>query len=124
MLAKIALLALAGALGTLTRYGLSSFANNFFAGRFPWGTFCVNMIGCLFFGLAWSLLEERSVLPPESKLYILTGFMGAFTTFSTWSFESITLIRDGSWLMAGSNIVLQPILGIGLFILGTILAKF
>jgi fluoride exporter len=123
MIFNMMLLAVAGALGTLARFGLSSLAQQFFGGRFPWGTFSVNLVGCLCFGIVWSLLEERSILPPESRLFILTGFMGAFTTFSTWSYESYMLVREGAWIMAGTNIVIQPILGILLFAAGSWAAK-
>lgn len=123
---KLLLLALAGALGTLSRYGLSSLVHRFNTSAFPLETFAVNMLGSFLFGLVWSFFAERLALPQGARLIVLTGFMGAFTTFSTYMFESLTLIQGNQIFWALCNIAGQIILGLlcmgaGLF-LGKVIA--
>ena len=74
-------LAVAGAAGTLARWGLQGLVHTLQPTLFPWGTLAVNALGCLLFGLVWSLSEERLLVPPHIRLVVLTGFMGAFTTW-------------------------------------------
>lgn len=105
-------LGFAGALGALARYSLAGFVQRLLGISFPWGTFVVNVLGSFLFGLIWSLAEGRLVLTPQTRAIVLTGFMGAFTTFSTFVFETGELIRDAQWALALGNIVLQVIVGL------------
>ncbi|MCG8403297.1 MAG: CrcB family protein, partial [Firmicutes bacterium] len=119
---KLMWLALTGAAGTLCRYGLSGWANRLAArfgneGVFPWGTLAVNSLGCLLFGLVWGFVESRLHMH-EWRVIILAGFLGAFTTFSTFAFESGQLVEDGQWRMLLINLAAQNIMGIALAILG------
>ena len=118
ILTKFLMLALAGAAGTLARYGISTLTHKLFAGVFPWGTFAVNMLGCLFFGLVWSLTESRLIIAGEMRLIVLVGFMGAFTTFSTFAFESAHMLRTEQWALALINLTVQNIVGVILILLG------
>lgn len=120
---KILWLALAGGLGTLCRYGLTGMVQRLTGSMFPWGTISVNMIGSFLFGLLWAAFEQRVTVAPEARLLILTGFMGAFTTFSTFMFESGQLLRDGEYWMVFANIGLQNIVGIVLLLLGLMLGR-
>lgn len=120
---KFAWLALAGALGTLTRYGLGGFAQKFNQGAFPVGTLTVNAVGCLLFGFIWIAAEERALISIETRVIVLTGFMGALTTFSTYIFESGQMLRDSEWLLAGGNFVMQNVLGLLCLYLGMVLAR-
>ena len=106
------LLALAGGAGTLARYALSGFAQQLFRAGFPWGTLTVNALGCLMFGLVSALGEERLLIDPKTRVIVLTGFMGAFTTFSTFAFETGNLLRDSEWALALANIAGQNLLGL------------
>lgn len=115
---KILLIALAGALGTLARWWLSGVVQKAAGGVFPWGTFAVNMAGCLLFGAIWSAAEERMLIGPVARIVVLSGFMGAFTTFSSYMFETASLMRDSQWLYAFGNIALQNITGIIFIALG------
>lgn len=115
---KFLWLALAGAMGTLARYGLAGAAQRAFGGDFPWGTFTVNLLGCFVAGLFWSLAESRLNISGQMRVIILMGFMGAFTTFSAYVLETGELLRDAQWLWATGNIVLQNGCGIILFFLG------
>lgn len=115
---KLLLIACAGALGTLARYSLSALVQNLFSGEFPWGTFAVNIAGAFLFGLVWTLAEERLLISGETRIIILSGFMGAFTTFSTFMFETGELLRDAEWLLALSNLIAQNGIGILALFLG------
>lgn len=116
MLKKLCLLALAGGVGTLTRYGLAGFIQRWMDSGYPWGTTVVNVSGCLLFGIIWSMAEERFLISSEGRSILLIGFMGAFTTFSTYIFGTGELLRDSEWILAAANILLQTTLGlIGFF---------
>lgn len=108
---KYLYIAAGGAAGTLCRYIVSGAAQRMFDTSFPAGTFTVNMLGCLLFGLITGTFEDRLGLPPEMRLMILTGFMGAFTTFSTYMFETTTLVKTGQWPLAALNVGGQAALG-------------
>jgi fluoride exporter len=120
---KIALLACAGACGTLARYFLQGWAQRLFGGDLPWGTLVVNSLGCFVFGLIWAIAEERFLIRPEWRTVLLIGFLGAFTTFSSFVFETAELFRDTQWRMAVLNLVGQNVLGLVLFFLGLFLGR-
>lgn len=120
---KILLIALAGAAGTLSRYGLAGVVQKSFGFSFPWGTFVVNMIGSFLFGIVFTLAEEKLIISGESRIIILSGFMGAFTTFSTLMFETGELLRDSEWLLAAANLGGQNILGIVFLFAGMAIAR-
>jgi len=111
-LPKIALIALAGVFGTLARYFLGGAVQRLYGGSFPLGTFFVNMTGTFLFGFIWSLAEDRLVISSDARAVVLVGFMGAFTTFSSFMFETGELMRDSQWALALGNIALQNITGI------------
>lgn len=115
---KWLLLAVMGSVGTLARYGLSGLVQRWTGTDFPWGTLVVNMLGCFLFGLVWMLAEERLIISGETRFIILTGFMGAFTTFSSFAFETGELLRDSEWWLATGNLVAQNILGLVFLFLG------
>lgn len=123
MLMKMSWLALAGALGTLARYGLSGLVQRAGGTGFPWGTLAVNGSGCFLFGLFWAMTEHRLELSPEVRSIVLVGFMGAFTTFSTFAFETGQLIRDSQWLLAFGNVLAQNILGITFLFVGFMIGR-
>ena len=94
MVQKLLYLSLAGALGTLARYGLSGFINKTNSAPLPYGTLVVNLVGCFIAGLLWVLFENRWTITAETRLIVFVGFMGAFTTFSTLILESGELIHS------------------------------
>jgi fluoride exporter len=115
---KLMLLAAAGAVGTLARYGLGGLVQRVAGDGFPWGTLAVNVGGCFLFGLVWMLAEERSLIGPEARIIILIGFMGAFTTFSTFAYETGAMIEDGQYLRACGNMAVQNGLGLAAMFMG------
>ena len=114
-LLSIALLALFGGLGTLVRFGLGRLLGHFNC-PLPWSTACVNILGCLGFGIAAALFARN--LSPELKLAVITGFFGAFTTFSTYIFEIEQLLASGRPLTAAGSFLLQNLLGFAALCVG------
>lgn len=92
-------LALGGVLGTLARYSLGGWVHSWAGAAFPWGTFAVNLLGSFLLGLAIRGAEV-SALSPEVRGMITVGFCGAFTTFSTFTFETFSLMQEGAWVRA------------------------
>ncbi|SNR60708.1 camphor resistance protein CrcB [Humidesulfovibrio mexicanus] len=121
---KHLVLGLAGAAGTLARFWLGGVVQRLAGEAFPLGNFVVNVSGCLFFGFVYAIVESRSGLPGELRLYALTGFMGAYTTFSTYMFESVALMQHGQWLSAGINLAGQTALGVACMVAGLALGRF
>ncbi len=103
-----------GFVGAVLRFGVSGGVQRI-AGfsSFPYGTLAVNVAGCLAIGLLSGLAEARQVLTPETRLLILIGLLGSFTTFSTFGYETLTLVRDGALLRAVANVGLHVGLGLG-----------
>jgi CrcB protein len=121
---KLTLLALTGAAGTLARYGMSGFVQRIVPGSFPWGTLAVNALGCLAFGVVWALAEERMVISGQTRIILLIGFMGSFTTFSTLAFETSQMLDDSQWFLAAANLLAQNVSGILLVWCGIAIGKF
>ena len=93
---KILLIMTGGGLGALCRYGLGLAGGSFIGVGFPWGTFAANMIGCFLIGVAFGLAGRTQWFTPEARLFFMTGFLGALTTFSTYALESVNYLRNGS----------------------------
>ena len=89
---------------------------------FPWGTLVVNLTGSFLIGFIWNFLEEKA-LSSELRFLVVTGFLGAFTTFSTFSLEVLHQIRDGAWKLALANVLASVVFGLILAYAGFALAK-
>ena len=96
---KTIFIALAGLVGTLLRYWLSSFMARQYGETFPWGTMAVNLIGCFVTGVVFFLTEERLFLTPTVRTVILNGLLGGFTTFSAYGLQTFTLLHDGEFVL-------------------------
>ncbi len=118
LLQRLLLLALAGGVGAMARYGLSGLVQRYSGTSFPWGTLAVNILGCFVFGVIWAVATERMAMSPEVRTIILVGFLGSFTTFATFMSESHRLLADAQWLPAIGNLLITNITGLGVFILG------
>lgn len=114
---KLTLLAVGGGLGTVFRYALSGFVSRAGGGVFPAGTLAVNLGGSLAIGCLWALFE-KGALSPEARLFLITGVLGGFTTFSTFSLENFSLLRDGELRLAAANILISNIAGLFLVFAG------
>ncbi len=124
MFQKLLIIALAGSVGTLARYGIVGLVQGRTGGDFPWGTFAANMAGCFLAGLVWALAETRVSLEGPARTYIMVGFMGAFTTFSAYTLETSELLRAGQYAFAAANVALQNTIGIALFFTGLSIGKY
>ena len=122
-LTSVLVVATGGGFGATLRYLTVLLGTRLFGTRFPVGTVAVNLIGCFVAGLLVGLLEKRLVLTPTAELLIFTGFLGAFTTLSTFSVETIGLFRSGSFGLALANVMLNAVLGIGMVVVGMLSAK-
>ena len=108
-LVNLALVALGGAIGSVSRFVLSTAILRLSGSLFPIGTFAVNVAGCIAFGALVGAAEQRFVLTPEARAFLLVGVLGGFTTFSSYAFESFTLMQDGQFAAAALNIIGQVI---------------
>jgi CrcB protein len=120
---KLIGLAVAGACGALARYGLSGLFQRGQQIGFPWGTLTVNVLGCFLFGLIWTLTQQRFAVSPETRAILLVGFLGSFTTFSAFLFETDQMLEQGEWLMAGLNLAGELGLGLAAYLLGAFLGR-
>jgi fluoride exporter len=121
---KILLLAVAGALGAVARYGLAGLVQKLAGPVFPWGTVIVNLLGCLVVGLLWAMFEDKISVSAQTRIIVLVGFMGAFTTFSTFIAETGELLRTAQWAYAAGNIILQNAVGLLAFFAGNTIGKW
>lgn len=111
--------------GALSRYYLTLWFAQRFGTSFPYGTFFINLTGCFGMGFFVTLTLERVAnIPLDVRLMVTTGFLGAYTTFSTYGLETYTLLRDRSYVAAGIYWAGSAILGIISVQLGTLLARF
>lgn len=113
-----------GSLGALCRYGISVVASKQVVTRFPLGTLLVNLVGCFLIGVAFALSERTQVLPPSARLFFMTGFLGALTTFSTYAIETLQAIRSGSNSIAVINFMVNNLGGVILVLAGMLLVQF
>jgi fluoride exporter len=104
-------IAIAGALGALARYGLGAAISDRFPG-FPWGTLAINVTGSFILGLLFVILTERTTTSAAVRSAITIGFVGAYTTFSTFSLETVRLLEDGSIVAGTLNVAGNLVLGI------------
>lgn len=116
--------ALASIGGGFARYFLAGFVYQVFGTDFPYGTLIVNLVGCFLIGILAALADERFLLSPEMRLALMVGFCGAFTTFSTFIFETSNLIRDGETIRALLNVLISVLIGFFVFRFGVLIGKF
>jgi len=121
---NIIIVGIGGFLGSVSRYLFGGLVQGMFhTYRFPYGTLSVNVIGCFFIGLLYGLGETKGFLSPEVRLLLGTGFLGGFTTFSTFGYETLALTRFGEPVSALTNILLHLFLGLGAVWAGDALSK-
>ena len=109
---RILLVALGGASGAVLRYGVSGVVYQRWGAAFPVGTLAVNVIGCFAIGVLMGSLDTRWAVTPDTRLFLGVGLLGAFTTFSTFGYETLELMRAGSVGLAALNAGASVVLGV------------
>ena len=106
--------AIGGALGSMARYGIGGLVSQKSSGAFPWGTLVVNVTGSFIIGILGALTLPEGKMTPQSRTFatqlLITGVCGGYTTFSSFSLQTLNLLRDGEWFYAAGNILLSVIL--------------
>jgi CrcB protein len=120
---KLLYIGLAGLLGTLGRYFLTSYATRRYGEAFPYGTLLVNVVGCFLAGLLFHVMQERFDAGETWRAVVLVGFLGGFTTFSAYGLQTFTLLRDGEVALAFVNVVASNVVGLLMVWAGYSLAK-
>src|SRR4026208_2503478 len=122
-MSKLLLIGLAGFIGTLSRYWMSGVIAKRYGETFPMGTLVVNLVGCFLVGLLFYLLQERFLVNQTVRTVILIGFLGGFTTFSSFGLQTFTLLQDGEFGLAVLNILGANLIGLVLVWAGYTLAR-
>jgi len=117
------MIAIGGAAGAIARYQLAAVIQARIPAGFPLGTFVVNITGCLVMGIAMTLLTERLVVHPNWRYLVPVGFIGAYTTFSTFEYETFRAITEGSVMIAFGNIIASVVAGYAALWLGVVFAR-
>ena len=115
---KWLLVMLGGSLGAASRYGVSLLSARLLGTQFPYGTMVVNLAGCFLIGLLFALADRSRLLTPDVRLLLITGYLGALTTFSTFSLETVNAGRAGLTLQSLTNILINNLGGLSLTWLG------
>jgi len=114
---------LGGGIGASARYWMQGAVHRMAGAGFPYGTLAVNVFGSLLIGVLMSLFEERFVVNSSVRVFLTVGILGGFTTFSSFSFETMALLRDGSYALGFWNIGSNIVLCLGATWLGMVLGK-
>jgi CrcB protein len=120
---QVILVAIAGAIGSLSRWGIGRLAARLFGPNFPYGTLIVNVAGCFLIGLIMHVALASDKLSATARLTLTVGFLGALTTFSSFSYETVVLIDQARWVEAGLNITANLCLGLAATMAGLILGR-
>lgn len=114
-----------GFIGTIARFLASRYFQNLFLSSFPFGTFIVNVTGCLFIGIFYGLAQKGNILGPEWRIFLIVGICGGFTTFSTFAGENLALLKEGNFFFFALYTGLSVFLGLMATYLGNaIIVKF
>ena len=123
MMKNLMWVGLGGGVGSIARYLLQRWVNNFYVYSFPLATFLVNIAGCLLIGILYALAEKTNVLTPATRLLLITGLCGGFTTFSTFAFENTDLLRTGNYFVFALYAAGSVLVGILAVFIGSAIIK-
>jgi CrcB protein len=122
-LIRYLLVAVGGGTGALARYVAASAIMTRFGGKFPLGTLVINVTGSFLIGFLMTTLTERFKLDPSWRLFLVVGFLGGYTTFSSFEWETFTAVREGAWWIGAVNVASSVMLGYVAVWLGVMLAR-
>ncbi len=120
---NVLIIGIGGFIGAVMRYGVGLWIGQRWGRAFPLGTFVINVTGSFLIGLLMPLLTERFILNPQWRLLLVVGFLGAYTTFSTFEYETGALLKDSEYLYASLNIILSVAVGFIALKIGEVIAK-
>ncbi|HVB03127.1 MAG TPA: fluoride efflux transporter CrcB [Chitinophagaceae bacterium] len=123
MYRNILLVGIGSFFGGACRYLVQTFIQKHFMSSFPLGTLLVNVSGCLLIGCIYGLADRGNLLSPDIRIFLATGICGGYTTFSTFAFENISLMKDGEWMYTGLYLSASIIFGLAATYLGSFLIK-
>lgn len=121
---NLLLVMIGGSLGAASRYGINLLSVRLWGSHFPYGTLVVNLSGCLLIGVAFGLAGKSNLMNPSARMFFVTGFLGALTTFSSYAVETVGAAGAGSFQVAAVNILVNNILGLALVIAGMWLSRY
>jgi fluoride exporter len=124
LMEKLFYIFIGGGIGSVLRYALATWSFRMYGPYFPIGTLSVNLLGSFIVGAAWAFFEESTSFTPAVRSFIFIGLLGGFTTFSTYTLETLNLLREGEYLKATGNVFLSNILGLMLVLAGFAFARF
>jgi fluoride exporter len=122
-LLRYAMVAIGGAMGALARFVLGTYVGERMGVRFPYGTFIINVSGSFLIGLIMTVLTERTHLSPNWRYFVPIGFIGAYTTFSTFEYETLRAMQDGQFVGGTLNVLLSVMFGFLMVWLGMLTGR-
>lgn len=123
MLKLLIFIGAGGFLGSISRFLVGRYFQDLFLSAFPYGTFMVNILGCLFLGILYGIFDRTGFISPEWKMFLVVGFCGGFTTFSTFSMDNLSLLRDGDYFYFFLYAGLTVLLGLAATFSGIVIVK-
>ena len=120
---NILIIGVGGFFGAILRYLISGWVHRIAGASFPYGTLAVNVLGSFILGFFLVIAEGRFIISPQTRNFIAIGLLGAFTTYSTFSFETIMLLKEMMYIQAAINVALNLVVGLFAIWLGIILAR-
>jgi CrcB protein len=121
---KLLFIGFGGFLGAVARYGLSGLTHRWYQGSFPLGTLFVNLIGCFLIGLIMALVRDQGMFSPVVRSALTIGLLGAFTTYSSFAYETLALLSDQQYGLAIFNTLAQLVLGLAAVWMGMMVIRY
>jgi CrcB protein len=123
MIIRILLIALGGAIGSVCRYSCGGIVYRLFGSIFPWGTLAVNVIGSFLIGFLWAAFE-RAAIGSNMRMFVFIGILGGFTTFSSYTLETLNLLREGETRLAVTNMLVSNFAGLAAVFIGFVIFRY
>jgi len=123
MVRSLILIGIGSCIGGISRYLTQQYVQKYYPSSIPLGTLSVNIIGCFLIGIIYALADRGNILSPAMRLFLATGFCGGYTTFSSFAYENISLMREGDFFYTGLYIMLSIVIGFAAVYLGILFIK-